>query len=455
MTVAEVWVIFGPGMAGTVFGAGWWTPSFAAPSSTTILTSSSRSLFFSPSLLLNNNPAYPSPSPSRFKLYCFPYPNSCVSRCTPLKAHSSDQAPSTTSAPAGGVAEAASPDAPPQDPTSADWEAARAYNTSGSIFQGRVQGFNGGGLLVRFYSLVGFLPFPHLSPSHSRKEPLKKIHEIASDLTGSFLSVKVIGVDEEKRKLIFSEREAVWSKFSKNIKVGDVFEGRVNYVEDYGAFVDLCFPDGIYHLTGLVHVSEVSWDLVRDARDILRKDDEVRVQIISIDQIKSRVKLSIRRLQKDPLLQTLDEVIPQDDIADSDHLSMSNRTIEPLPGLEAIFLELLREDGYDIIIAVLMIVSVEKISWALSGKHTCRLKTMADSSVLFSSIVDVIISRQGFEKRVVSQDLQIWLSNAPPTNGNFTLLARAGRQVQEVLLTTTLDQGGIKRALQRALERVP
>lgn len=282
--------------------------------------------------------------------------------------------------------------------------------------QGRVEGFNGGGLIVRFYSLVGFLPFPLLSPSHSCKDPQKTIHEIAKDLTGLLISVKVIHAEEENRKLIFSEKEAVWSKFSKGINVGEIFAGRVGSVEDYGAFIHLRFPDGLYHLTGLVHVSEVSWDLVQDVRDILNVGDEVTVKIIDIDQGKSRITLSIKQLEEDPLLETLDKVIPQDGSIAPDPLSMHNSiTIEPLPGLESIFQELTREDGID----------------------------------------DIRISRQGFEKRVVSQDLQLWLSNAPPINRKFTLLARAGRQVQEIQLTTTLDQGGIKKALQRVLERVP
>ncbi|XWS22285.1 hypothetical protein CRYUN_Cryun29cG0021300 [Craigia yunnanensis] len=299
---------------------------------------------------------------------------------------------------------------------SADWKEARAYRQSGFIYGGRVEGFNGGGLLVRFYSLVGFLPFPQLSPSHTCKEPSKTIHQIAKSLVGSLLSVKVIQAEEESRKLIFSEKEAVWTKFSTRINVGDIFVGRVGSVEDYGAFVHLRFPDGLYYLTGLVHVSEVSWDLVQDIRDILTEGDDVRVKIISIDRGKSRITLSIKQLEEDPLLETLDKVIPQDGSANSDSLTTSNSsTIEPLPGLDAIFKELLLEDGID----------------------------------------DVRISRQGFEKRVVSPDLQIWLSNAPPSDDMFTLLARAGRQVQEIQLTTSLDQEGIKKALQRVLERIP
>ncbi|KAF3456990.1 hypothetical protein FNV43_RR01647 [Rhamnella rubrinervis] len=299
---------------------------------------------------------------------------------------------------------------------SADWEAARSYRDSGFICEGRIEGFNGGGLLVRFHSLVGFLPFPQLSPSHFCKEPTKSLQEIAKGLTGSLISVKVIQAHEESRKLIFSEKEAEWSKFSGKIKVGDILEARVGSVEDYGAFVHLRFPDGLYHLTGLVHVSEVSWDLVQDVRDVLTEGDEVKVKIISIHREKSRITLSIRQLEEDPLLETLEKVIPQDGSVGSDSESISDASnIEPLPGLETILEELLQEDG----------------------------------------IIDVRICRQGFEKRVVSQDLQLWLSNAPPINQNFTLLARAGRQVQEIQLTTSLDQEGIKKALQRVLERVP
>ncbi|XP_073153493.1 uncharacterized protein [Henckelia pumila] len=315
-----------------------------------------------------------------------------------------------------GLDQAVLPDHIRQDRRSADWKAARAYNEKGLIYEGRIEGFNGGGLLIKFYSLVGFLPFPQLSPAHSCKEPQKSIQDIARALTGSIIPVKVIQADEENRKLIFSEKETAWSRYSSQLKVGDLYEGIVGSVEDYGAFVHLRFPDGQYHLTGLVHISEVSWDLVQDVRDVLTEGDKVNVKIVNIDREKSRITLSIKQLEEDPLLETLDKVIPQDDSVDSDTLNANDHvTIEPLPGLDTIIGELLKEDGID----------------------------------------DVRISRQGFEKRVVSQDLQLWLSNAPPVGDQYTLLARAGRQVQEIQLTTSLDQDGIKGALQHVLERVP
>ncbi|MCL7023672.1 hypothetical protein MKW94_017196 [Papaver nudicaule] len=297
-----------------------------------------------------------------------------------------------------------------------DWKAARAYKEKGSVYEGRIEGFNGGGLLVRFYTVLGFLPYPLLSPSHACKEPGKSMQEIAKDLVGSLISVKVIQASEEDRKLIFSEKEAVWSKYSGKIKVGQIFDAKVGSVEDYGAFVHLLFPDGYYHITGLVHVTEVSWDLVQDVRDILNEGEKIRAKVIQIDRERLRVTLSIKQLEDDPLLETLDKVIPQEgQLGFDSSMASDNVNIEPLPGLANICEELLKEDG----------------------------------------INDVKISRQGFEKRVVSPDLQLWLSNAPAVDNQFTLLARAGRQVQEVHLTTTLDQEGIKKALNRVLERVP
>uniref|UniRef100_A0A6V7QST5 S1 motif domain-containing protein n=1 Tax=Ananas comosus var. bracteatus TaxID=296719 RepID=A0A6V7QST5_ANACO len=297
----------------------------------------------------------------------------------------------------------------------ADWRAARTYKESGVIFEGKVEGSNNGGLLLRFYSLLGFLPYPLLSPSHSCRDPLRTIQETAKDLVGSSIAVKVIEANEEEKKLIFSEKDASWSKYSSQVKIGDVFDAVVGSVEDYGAFAHLRFPDGRYHLTGLVHVSEVSWDLVQDVRDFLNEGDQVKVKVINIDREKSRITLSIKQLEDDPLLETLEKVIPQEDQQMPTAQSLSSSTIEPLPGLESICNELLQEEG----------------------------------------ITDVQLGRQGLEKRVVSQDLELWLSNVPAKDKQFTLLARAGRQVQEVYLTTTLNQDGIKKAVQRVLGRVP
>ncbi|KAG0498478.1 hypothetical protein HPP92_003169 [Vanilla planifolia] len=298
----------------------------------------------------------------------------------------------------------------------AHWRMAKAYKDSSVVYEGRVENYNAGGLLIRFHSLVGFLPYPQLSPSHSCKDLQKSIHDVARELVGTYISVKVIEVNEKDANIIFSEKQFHWSEFGRRIKVGDVFHGMVSSVEDYGAFVHVLFPDGCYYLTGLVHISEVSWDLIHDIRDVLHVGQMVKVKVIYVNSETSRLALSLKQMEMDPLLETLDMVIPQDGLTESNSIGKtSNMNIEPLPGLESICGELLQEQG----------------------------------------IKDVRLGRQVLEKRVVSQDLELWLSSVPANDQQFTLLARAGRQVQEVHLTTTLDHDGIRKAVQHALERIP
>ncbi|CAN6308516.1 unnamed protein product [Urochloa humidicola] len=298
----------------------------------------------------------------------------------------------------------------------ADWDAARADKEQGNILTLPVLRSNTGGLIVKYNSLQGFVPNPLLSPAHCCKDPKRPIQDVTKDLVGTSISVKVSEVNEEERKLVFSEKDASWSTYSSQIKIGDIYDGIVSSVFHYGAFVHLRFPDGLYHLTGLVHISEVSWDLVQDVQDFLNEGDAVKVTVINVDtnRAKSRISLSIKQLEEDPLLETLDKVIPLEADQSPDRI-MSPSEVELLPGLDGICNELLQEDG----------------------------------------ITDVQFGRQALEKRVVSQDLELWLSNVPAKDNKFTLLARAGRQVQEVYLTTSLDQEGIKKAVQRVLGRVP
>lgn len=295
----------------------------------------------------------------------------------------------------------------------ADWKKAETYKKNHEIFEGKVEGSNSGGVRVRFHSLQGFLPYSQMSPSHLLKVGSNVLSEVAKDLMGSTLSLKVIRVNEEEETLVFSEKQAMWEKFS--IKVGDVFEGRVSSVTRFGAFVELRFPDGGYYVDGLVHISEVSWDLVRDVRDVLKKGDDVRVKVVQIDVEKSRLSFSIKQLQADPLFETLDTLMPQEGTLNT-VTSTADDVVpsEPLPDLEQICEELLREKG----------------------------------------ITNVKIGRRVLEKRVVSQDLELWLSNMPVEGGKFTLLARAGRLVQEVHLETSIEREGIKQAVQRVMGRV-
>ncbi|KAI5079774.1 hypothetical protein GOP47_0005253 [Adiantum capillus-veneris] len=293
-----------------------------------------------------------------------------------------------------------------------DWERALKLQQSGALHDVKVEACNNGGLVVRFGSISGFLPFSQIGNGRVSKEGNSMI-DVGKDLIGKTLSVKVIEVSKDERRLLVSEKKAVWLQSIQQLKEGDVCEGKVNCVTDFGAFVDLLFPDGSYPLTGLVHVSELSWDKVYNPRDLVQEGQVVQVKVTGVDLDRMRLALSMKQLQGDPLLETLDSLMPQEN--NSETVNEDEASTEPLPGLADICQELLKEDGID----------------------------------------DVTPGRVAIEKRVVSQDLELWLSSAPVENGNFTLLARAGRQVQEVHVKTALDRDGIKAAVQRVTGRIP
>jgi small subunit ribosomal protein S1 len=121
------------------------------------------------------------------------------------------------------------------------------------------------------------------------------------NLIGQEIKLQVIEVDQERRRLIFSERAAVHEsrdtirdKVIEKLNIGDVITGRITSLADFGAFVNISGADG------LVHLSEISWDRIRHPGDELKVGQEVQVKIISIDKEKRHIGLSIRQLKEDP-----------------------------------------------------------------------------------------------------------------------------------------------------------
>lgn len=160
---------------------------------------------------------------------------------------------------------------------------------------------NRGGLLVELEGIRGFLPVSQLAAGHyprvsgaDKDEILLKLNQ----LTNRPLRVRILDVSRKDNKLIFSEKEAVkddmQARFAE-LKVGDVVEGVVTGVIDFGAFVNV---DGI---EGLIHISEISWERVEDPRKYIKVGETVKAKIIAID--KDRLSLSLKQMSEDPWLQ--------------------------------------------------------------------------------------------------------------------------------------------------------
>lgn len=180
------------------------------------------------------------------------------------------------------------------------WDEVQRIFDAGEIVDVTPYDANRGGLLVELEGLRGFLPVSQLAAGHyprvsgaDKDEILQKLNQ----LTGKPIRVRVLDVSRKDNKLIFSEKEAVkddmHARFAE-LKVGDVVDGVVTGVIDFGAFVNV---DGI---EGLIHISEISWERVENPRDYVKVGETLKAKIIAID--KDRLSLSLKQMSEDPWL---------------------------------------------------------------------------------------------------------------------------------------------------------
>jgi small subunit ribosomal protein S1 len=182
-------------------------------------------------------------------------------------------------------------------------------DTQEKIFT-KVANANKGGLLVEINGISGFLPVSQLSSkNYPRVEDgdKNKIFNLLKRLVGQEIEVRIMDVDRLSEKLIVSEKAAQKEKDREvisNLKVGDVVEGEISGVVDFGAFIKFFSPGAEGKTTdeekleGLVHISELAWQLIENPRDIVKVGNKVKAKIIGIDD--NKISLSLRALEKDP-----------------------------------------------------------------------------------------------------------------------------------------------------------
>jgi small subunit ribosomal protein S1 len=153
-------------------------------------------------------------------------------------------------------------------------------------------------LLVSGDGLQGFVPISHLVDLPAEKNDVGQ-EQILSDYTGRQLQLKIIECDQARGRVVFSERAALTESGRRNtllsqLQIGQCIEGMVTNITDFGVFVDL---GGV---EGLIHVSEISWGRVRHPRDVIEHGDRVKVHVINVDPERSRIALSMKRLNPNP-----------------------------------------------------------------------------------------------------------------------------------------------------------
>ncbi len=181
-----------------------------------------------------------------------------------------------------------------------DWLRAETLMNDETLWDGEITDVNRGGLIVSFGHLRGFVPASHV-PDLPRgiKEEERLAH--LQNLVGNTISVKVIEVNQKRRRLVFSQLEAEQENRAarkeallRELAEGSSRKGVVSGLCDFGAFVDLGGADG------LIHISELAWRRVRHPSQVLAVGDEVEVFILHLDAQGQRIGLSLKRLQPNP-----------------------------------------------------------------------------------------------------------------------------------------------------------
>ncbi|ULT55493.1 30S ribosomal protein S1 [Neobacillus drentensis] len=171
------------------------------------------------------------------------------------------------------------------------WESLENKFQAGEIFETEVKDVVKGGLVVDL-GVRGFVP-ASLVEAH--------FVEDFSDYKGRTLSFKIVELDKEKNRLILSHRAVVEQEKGKQkqnrlgaLEVGQVIEGTVQRITDFGAFVDIGGIDG------LVHISQLSHEHVNKPSDVVHEGQQVNVKVLSVDRDNERISLSIKETLPGP-----------------------------------------------------------------------------------------------------------------------------------------------------------
>jgi len=165
------------------------------------------------------------------------------------------------------------------------WQRLRQVMEEDASVKATVVGVNRGGLLVDIENIRAFCPGSQLARRVATFE----------ELLGKEMDFKVMEVDEEKGRLMVSNKRAGAAEAAAAFKVGDVVTGSVMSVKPYGAFIDL--GGGA---SGLLHISQISHDRILNVEKVLADGDKIKVMVLSQDKERGRVALCTKKLEPTP-----------------------------------------------------------------------------------------------------------------------------------------------------------
>ncbi|MNI31237.1 hypothetical protein D3C73_851120 [compost metagenome] len=171
------------------------------------------------------------------------------------------------------------------------WATLQAQLDSKEIIEAPVADVVKGGLVVDV-GVRGFIPASMVE---------RHFVEDFSEYKGRTLRLRVKEIDREKNKVILSQKDVLDEEFEaskkqiiEGLQIGQVLDGTVQRLTQFGAFIDIGGIDG------LVHISEMAWHHVESPSEVVKEGDQVKVQVLKIDSANDKISLSIKATQEGP-----------------------------------------------------------------------------------------------------------------------------------------------------------
>ena len=174
------------------------------------------------------------------------------------------------------------------------WEEVEIKYPIGTTVKGTVVSLTNYGAFIEIESGVeGLIHVSEISWTRHIKNPSEEYS------MGDIIEAKVISIDVEERKISLGVKHLTpdpWDEIEKEFEVGKIYSGKIRNLAQFGAFVEL--KEGI---DGLIHVSDLSWTkVVRHAKNVLEKDQEIDVVILDISRENRKISLGLKQVQDDP-----------------------------------------------------------------------------------------------------------------------------------------------------------
>jgi small subunit ribosomal protein S1 len=208
------------------------------------------------------------------------------------------------------------------------WRKIEIAADSGEPVEGSVIEVVKGGLILDL-GVRGFLPASLVD--------IRRVHNL-DEFMGQMLECKVIELNRSRNNVVLSrravleeERKEVREQILGNLEPGQVVEGKISNIVDFGAFVDL---DGI---DGLIHISELSWSHVNHPSEVVAIGDTVKIKVLDIDRDRQRISLGLKQTQEDPWQRVISTHRPGDVLEGSvTKVVAFGAFVEILPGVEGL-----------------------------------------------------------------------------------------------------------------------